>query len=85
MSNRRKRSIIRASEIGTYVYCRRAWWLKRVANVEQRGRQGVLNEGIRAHTKHGKQVQRSQLQRQIALFFFLLGLVLITVAIMVIF
>ncbi len=51
-------SWIRASEIAEYVYCRRAWWLRRVrgvatANVAQ------LQAGTRHHEQHGQLVRRS--------------------------
>lgn len=49
---------IRASEIGDYVFCRRAWWLKRVRGVApQNVRQ--LEAGTAHHQQHGRLVQRS--------------------------
>jgi hypothetical protein len=47
--------IIRASEIGRYEYCARAWWLGRVLgyrsqNVEE------MAAGAEQHTNHGWQV-----------------------------
>ena len=47
--------IIRASEIGQYVYCARAWWLGRVqglapTNVE------ALARGRDFHAEHGRSV-----------------------------
>jgi hypothetical protein len=44
---------VRASEIGEYVYCRRAWWLRHVqghasANVRQ------LAAGAAAHARQGR-------------------------------
>jgi hypothetical protein len=58
-------SWIRASEIADYVYCRRAWWLRRVrsvapANVAQ------LRAGTRHHERHGRLVQRSVWTRRLA-------------------
>ena len=57
--------IIRASEIAEYVYCRRAWWLSRVAgytpeNVEE------LSAGSRYHQKHGSLVSRARYARGFA-------------------
>ncbi len=77
---RGSRAVIRASEIGAYVYCRRAWWLKRVAEYEQQGRTEVLEAGVSAHARHGRTVRRSQWQRQIALGLFVGGLLLIGLA-----
>ena len=47
--------VVRASEIGEYVFCRRAWWLHHVqghasANVQE------LAAGTAAHTGHGRLV-----------------------------
>ena len=36
---RERLPIIRASEMGEYVYCARAWWLRRVASLEPAGRE----------------------------------------------
>jgi len=47
--------VIRASELGEYAYCARAWWLGRVlgyrpANLER------LAAGEAAHVRHGQEV-----------------------------
>jgi len=47
--------VIRASELGGYAYCARAWWLGRVlgyrpANLER------LAAGEAAHVRHGQEV-----------------------------
>ena len=47
--------IVRASEIGEYIYCHRAWWLRHVqghtsANVRE------LAAGTAAHASHGRAV-----------------------------
>jgi CRISPR/Cas system-associated exonuclease Cas4 (RecB family) len=55
--------VIRASELGEYAYCARAWWLGRVlgyrpANLEE------LAAGEAAHIQHGQKVVSSRrLQR----------------------
>jgi hypothetical protein len=78
--NRAPHPVIRASEIGTYVYCRRAWWLKRVAGFEPQGRAEILAGGIEAHAQHGRTVRRSQWQRRVALICLLLGFLLLALA-----
>ncbi|MEK9164664.1 MAG: hypothetical protein AAB342_04830, partial [Chloroflexota bacterium] len=46
---------IRASEIGEYVYCHRAWWLRHVQGRESaNAREMAL--GTRAHAHHGRTV-----------------------------
>ena len=79
-TSRNKKPYIRASEIGSYVYCRRAWWLRQVAGFEPEGVEARLAEGEEAHLAHGQLVQRSQRQRQAALLLFSIGLLLILAA-----
>ena len=54
--------IIRASEIGQYDFCAKAWWLGSIEGVSPSNiRQ--LQAGTAAHVEHGRQVRRaSQLQ-----------------------
>ncbi|GIV76133.1 hypothetical protein FKZ61_013525 [Litorilinea aerophila] len=53
------RSLVRASDIGTWTYCHRAWWLAQVKGIPHR-RPESLEAGELAHTAHGQQVRRSQ-------------------------
>jgi hypothetical protein len=54
--------IIRASEIGQYDYCAKAWWLGSIEGVQPSNVQ-QLQAGTFAHGQHGQQVRRaSQLQ-----------------------
>jgi hypothetical protein len=64
-------SWIRASEIAEYVYCRRAWWLRRVRSVASTNT-AQLRAGTRYHERHGRLVRRSVWLRRlayVALFF----------------
>lgn len=67
--------VIRASEIGEYVYCARAWWLHRLQGVESRN-SAALQHGQRVHDQHGRAVARFQMQQRLALA--LVGLALVT-------
>lgn len=67
--------VIRASEIGEYVYCERAWWLRRVAGLEPAGHER-REYGTVLHRRHGRAVAGSQ-----ALI--LLGAALLVVAVAV--
>ena len=73
----RSRYVIRASEIGTYLYCRRAWWYRR---------QGIKSEnlagmqaGTQLHLRHGRQVMAAGLLRILAVILLLASLVLFAV------
>ncbi len=46
---------IRASEVGEFVYCARAWWLRRVAGEEPEGAER-REAGTVAHAEHGRAV-----------------------------
>ncbi len=51
--------LIRASEVGEYVFCHRAWWLRVVEGLEPDNR-GRLAAGSRRHSRHGVRVVASQ-------------------------
>jgi CRISPR/Cas system-associated exonuclease Cas4 (RecB family) len=50
--------MIRASEIGEYVYCARAWWLRRAAGLEPEGSER-RERGVLLHKRHGRAVAAS--------------------------
>ena len=56
---RQRLPIIRASEIGEYVYCARAWWLRRVGGLEPAGRER-REYGTALHHRHGRAVAGSR-------------------------
>ena len=70
-----KRQLIRASEIGEYVYCQRAWWLHHSQGLEPAGRER-RERGIELHTQHGRQVWFSHLLLVSGLIVFALALVM---------
>ena len=53
--------VIRASEVGEYGYCARAWWYRHVARIEPTDRESLrrLEAGTRAHRRHGRSVALS--------------------------
>jgi hypothetical protein len=48
---------IRASEIGTYLYCARAWWYQRTGAPNLND--NVMQEGTAYHARHGQRVTRA--------------------------
>ena len=68
---------IRASEISSFLYCKRAWWYQRKgiasANVEE------LAEGTELHHQHGRAILASGIIRTMAYGLLLIALVLFTI------
>ncbi len=66
---------IRASEVGSYLYCARAWWYQRkgIASTNQ----AEMTAGSELHRQHGRQVLASGFTRALALILLLVALVLL--------
>jgi len=67
--------IIRASEIGSYLYCRRAWWYRH--NGQEPANQAEMNAGTELHRQHGRSVLAASLQRGLAWILLLAALTLL--------
>ncbi len=65
---------IRASEIGAYLYCARAWWYQK-QGVES-SHQAEMNAGTELHRQHGRTVIAAGLTQTLALIFLLAALLL---------
>jgi hypothetical protein len=48
---------IRASEVGAYLYCQRAWWYQR--NGQTPENQMEMAEGLELHARHGRSVMEA--------------------------
>ena len=66
---------IRASEVGSYLYCARAWWYHR-QGIES-SNQAEMTAGTELHRTHGRQVFISGFTRTLALILLLVALVLL--------
>jgi hypothetical protein len=70
------RSLVRASDIGAWAYCRRAWYLAHVRGVAH-ARPEVLQRGTEAHSQHGQQVRHAGIMQRIGLWLIIAGVLLI--------
>ncbi|MBK9925500.1 MAG: hypothetical protein IPP66_09435 [Anaerolineales bacterium] len=67
--------IIRSSDIGTYLYCNRAWWYKKqgVESINQ----AELAAGTELHARHGRQVLASSITRTVGLILLMVALIML--------
>lgn len=66
--------VIRSSDIGNYLYCRRAWWYKKQGFESEN--QAELTAGTEIHRQHGRKVLASHLNRSLAILLLFAALVL---------
>lgn len=69
--------VIRSSDIGNYLFCRRAWWYRKQGF--QSKNQAELASGAELHRKHGREVMAAGLFRSLGLLLVLVALVLLVV------
>ena len=67
--------VIRSSDIGNYLYCRRAWWYRRQGFESEN--QAELASGNELHRVHGRKVLAAGLMRILGFLLLLLALVLL--------
>ena len=67
--------VLRASELGSYLYCARAWWYQRqgITSSNQAG----MDSGTFSHRQHGRSVFTSSLTRLLGWLALLVGLSLL--------
>lgn len=71
--------VLRASEIGEYIFCHRAWWLHRVQGLESANREQMAR-GTERHAAHGRTVQRAGWLRRAAFALLALAVFLTVIA-----
>ena len=67
--------VIRSSDIGNYLYCRRAWWYRQQGFESEN--QVELASGTELHRKHGRKVVAAGLLRTLGFLLLLLALVML--------
>jgi CRISPR/Cas system-associated exonuclease Cas4 (RecB family) len=70
--------VIRASEIGSYLYCKRAWWYRK-QGVESEN-QAELAAGTELHVQHGRKVLAAGLLQLAGYVLLLAAVVLLVLA-----
>lgn len=68
---------IRASEIGSYLFCRRAWWYHHQGAPSQN--QAELAGGSAYHRRHGRQVVRGVILQAAGWGLFFLAVILLLI------
>ncbi len=66
------RTLVRASDLGSWSFCNRAWWLSRVQGVEHRN-PAVLTRGKEHHAAVGKTVRTTNRTIQLGMMLLLGG------------
>jgi CRISPR/Cas system-associated exonuclease Cas4 (RecB family) len=68
-------SVIRSSDIGNYLYCRRAWWYRK-QGIESENKT-ELAAGTELHQRHGRQVLASNLTRTVGFILLMIAIVIL--------
>jgi len=68
-------AVIRSSDIGNYLFCRRAWWYRRQGFESEN--QAELAAGTEIHRQHGRTVVASGLTRGLGLILLFAALILL--------
>jgi len=71
--------VIRASDIGAYLYCQRAWWYRLQGYAPEN--QAALEQGSHYHQRHGTQARGTVFIRRLAYLLLLLALALIVASV----
>jgi hypothetical protein len=61
------RSLVRASDIGLWAFCHRAWWLAQVQGAAHQNPQ-ILRHGAEMHAAHGAHTVRARRIQQVGLW-----------------
>ena len=69
--------IIRASEIGSYLYCRRAWWYRKLGLESEN--QAEMASGTELHRQHGRRVIAAGFLQTAGLALLLVAILLVVV------
>ena len=68
-------SVIRSSDIGNYLYCRRAWWYRKQGFESEN--QTELVAGTELHRQHRRKVLAASLSRSVGMVLLFVALILL--------
>jgi CRISPR/Cas system-associated exonuclease Cas4 (RecB family) len=68
------KKVIRSSDIGAYLYCKRAWWYGRSG--AEPSNQAEMHAGTALHERHGRRVIAAGFLRALAVIFFVAAILL---------
>lgn len=71
---------IKASELGAFLYCRRAWWYQRQGEPSENT--AALASGTARHAKHARGVKSAFLLKWLAVALLLVGLVFVLLGVL---
>jgi hypothetical protein len=71
--------LLRASEIGQYVYCQRAWWLARIQGVAE-GNGEAREKGIEQHVQYGRALSTANRLLTLGVILLVAGLIVTLLA-----
>jgi CRISPR/Cas system-associated exonuclease Cas4 (RecB family) len=80
LDTRHSKLVIRASEIGQYAYCARAWWLGSVMGVPSSNTREMA-QGEAVHAQHGRAVWLAGALRVLAIGLLLVAVIAIALSI----
>ena len=69
--------VLRSSDIGNYLYCRRAWWYRKQGY--ESDNQAELASGTELHRKHGRKVMMAGLYQVLGLLLLLAVLIVLVI------
>lgn len=75
----RPRRWLRASEVGQFVYCARAWWLGSVRELPSANTEALL-QGTQAHHRHGRRVMTARVLAVLGLLLMVTALLVLLLA-----
>lgn len=73
--------LVRASDIGLWAYCHRAWWLARVQQAPHQ-KPELLAHGIEMHAEHGARLAHAQWLQRAGLWLVVVAVIMAMLALL---